>query len=288
MDDQSPPQGTDLLLAIRTLLPSLNEQEQKVGQYVLDQPNAVVRLSVSDLAQRSGVSDATVFRFCRKLGAEGYPDLKIRLAQELATTRDSTYRMVTAQDSMTEAVQKVVSADMKAIEDTGAALDYAALDEAVSTLLTARRVDIYGSGGAAVAAHELQYKLMRVGVRAVVHTDAEMQLISAALLTATDAAVGISHSGESEDVRHSLAGAKAAGARTIAITNHRASAIARLADVSLTTAAQEALAHGYPLGARVAQVLLIDVLYTAMSLQRQEEAERSQQRIEAALYHRLG
>jgi DNA-binding MurR/RpiR family transcriptional regulator len=288
MGDQIAEQATGLLLAIRALLPALNEQEQKVGQYILGQPQTVVRLSVSEMGQRSGVSEATVFRFCRKLGAKGYPDFKIRLAQELVTTRDSTYRTVTSQDSVSEAVQKVISADLKAIEDTGAILDYPALKEAVNILLVARRVDIYGSGGGAIAALELQYKLMRVGVRAVVHTDAEMQLISATLLTGADAAVGISHSGESEDVHHALEVAKAAGAQTVAITNHRASPIARLADVSLSTASQEALAHGYPLGARVAQVVLIDVLYTAMSLQRQEETERSQKRIESALYHRLG
>lgn len=273
---------------MRALLPGLNEQEQKVGQYVLEQPQAVVRLPVSDLAQKCGVSEATVFRFCRKLGAEGYPDFKIRLAQELATLRDSTYREVLSDDSVSQAAEKVISADMKAIEDTWAALDFPSIEAAVGLLLAARRVDIYGSGGGAIAALELQYKLMRVGVRAVVHTDAEMQLISGTLLTPADVAVGISHSGESVEVRHALAGAKAAGARTIAITNHSASSIARLADVSLNTAAQEALAHGYPLGARVAQVVLIDVLYTAMSLQRREETERSQKRIEAALHHRLG
>ena len=94
------------------------------------------------------------------------------------------------------------------------------LERAADALLAARRVDIYGSGGGAIAALELQYKLMRVGVRAVPHTDAEMQIISATLLTSADLAVGISHSGESHDVLHALKTARQAGARTIAITNH--------------------------------------------------------------------
>jgi DNA-binding MurR/RpiR family transcriptional regulator len=42
--------------------------------------------------------------------------------------------------------------------------------------------------------------------------------------------------------------------------------LARLADVSLVTAAQEALAHDYPLGARAAQIGLIDVLYIYLTL----------------------
>ena len=115
-----------------------------------------------------------------------------------------------------------------------------------------------------------------------------MQVISATLLTSADLAVGISHSGESPDVLHTLEVARSAGARTIALTNHPASPIARIADVSLSTAAQEALAHGYPVGARVAQVALIDVLYTCMALKRHEETELSQTRIAEALHRRHG
>lgn len=278
--------STSILLTIRGLLPSLSEQEQKVGQYVLEHAHEVIHLSVSDVAQLALASDTTVFRFCRKVGAEGYQDFKIRLAQELAAGRMTTYAPIGPADSLVEAAGKAIAADIKALEDTLRVLDLAALERAADALLAARRVDIYGSGGGAIAALELQYKLMRVGVRAVPHTDAELQLISATLLTSADLAVGISHSGESHDVLHALAVAKEAGARTIAIVNHPASPIAELAEVSLCTAAQEALAHGYPLGARVAQMGLIDVLYACLALKRQAEVERSQMRIAEALYKR--
>lgn len=279
---------SSLLLNIRTLLPSLNEQEQKVGQYVLEHPAEVIHLAVSDMAQRCGVSDATVFRFSKKVGTEGYQNFKIMLAQELASSTATPYATLGREDSLATAVQKVIAADMKALEDTLSVLDLAALEKAVDALLAARRVDIYGSGGAAVAALELQYKLMRVGVRAVVHTDSEMQVISATLLTSADAAIAISHSGESPDILHALDVAKEAGAKTIAITNHLASPIAKAVDINLSTSAQSALAHGYPLGARVAQVGLIDALHACMSLKRRDEAERNLQRIASALYHHPG
>ncbi len=280
---------TDLLLTIRGMLPALNEQEQKVGHYVLEHAWEVIHLSVSDLAQRALVSDTTVFRFCRKVGADGYQDFKIRLAQELAAARPKTYVTVGPQDTLVEAAHKTIAADLKALEDTLRILDLAALERAADAILAARRVDIYGLGGGAIAALELQSKLMRVGVRAVPHVDAEMQVISATLLTPNDLAIGISHSGESRDVLHALAVAKEAGARTIAITNHPTSSIAALAEIGLYTAAQEALAHeGYPLGARVAQIGLIDLLYTCLARKRSAEAAYSQTRIAAALYGRPG
>jgi DNA-binding MurR/RpiR family transcriptional regulator len=129
---------------------------------------------------------------------------------------------------------------------------------------------------------------MRLGIRAVPHTDAEMQVVSATLLTPADAAVAISHSGESQAVLRALMTARLSGAQTVSITNHPASSIAKVAQVNLYTAAQEALAYGYPLGARVAQVGLVDVLYSYMALKRQSEVEQNHARIVTALQQRPG
>ena len=283
-----PAAPANLLLKIRALLPALNEQEQKVGQYILGNPDDVVHLAIGDLAQRCHASDTTIFRFCRKVGANGYQDFKIRLAQEMASVRTPTYAIVNDADTLVEVVHKAIMANVKALEDTLAVLDLATVDRAADLLLGARRVDIYGSGGGAIAALDLQYKLMRLGVRAVPHTDAETQVVSATLLTATDVALAISHSGESQGVLRALQVAAGAGARTVAITNHPASSIATAAQISLHTAAQEALAYGYPLGARVAQVGLIDVLYACMALKRRAEVEQNHARIAAALHRRQG
>lgn len=278
----------NLLLHIRALLPSLHEQEQKVGQYILSSPEEVVRLAIEDLAERCHASDTTIFRFCRKVGAAGYQDLKIRLAQGMAAARAPTYAVISDADTLSEIAAKAIQANVKALEDTLVVLNLPAVDRAAKVMLGARRVDIYGAGGGAIAALDLQYKLMRLGVRAVPHTDAEMQVVSATLLTAADVAVAISHSGESQDVARALVVAGRAGAQTIAITNHPGSPLAMAAQISLHTAAQESLAYGYPLGARVAQVGLIDVLYSYMALMRRAEVDQNHARIAAALQKRQG
>lgn len=280
--------SANLLLMIRALLPSLNEQEQKVGQYILSNPGDVVHLAIGELSQRCHASDTTIFRFCRKVGAGGYQDLKIRLAQETASLRTPIYAAPTDADTQDEVIRNAVSANIKALEDTLAVLDAATLDHAANVILAARRVDIYGAGGGAIAARDLQYKLIRLGLRAVPHTDAETQVVSATLLTAADVAVAISHSGESLDVLRALRVAAESGATTIAITNHPTSAIAAAAHISLCTAAQESLAYGYPLGARVAQVGLIDVIYACLAHKRRDEVDQNHARISAALRTRQG
>lgn len=273
MTGDAPPKP-NLLLTIRGLLPALNEQEQKVGQYVLDHPYEVIHLSMADLAERCGVGDTTIFRFCRRVRTEGYQDFKITLAQELAPGAPPIYAAVAAGDTLAEAAHKAIAGDMKSLEDTLRILDLRRLEQAAEVLLAARRVDIYGAGGSAIAALDLQYKLMHAGVRSQPYVDAQLQALSAALLTPADAAVGISHSGAAPDVLHALEAARKAGAKTITLTNHPASPIARLADISLCTAAQEALGHGYPLGARAAQVGLIDLLYTCITLKRRAEGRQ--------------
>lgn len=266
----------NLLLTIRGLLPSLNEQEQKVGQYVLDHPYEVIHLPMAELAERCGVGDTTIFRFCRRVRMDGYQDFKITLARELPLATPAIYAAVAAGDTLAQAAHKVIADDMRSLEDTLRVLDLQVLAQAVDALFAARRVDIYGSGGSAVAAFDLQYKLMRVGVRAQPYSDAQLQALSASLLTPADLAIGISHSGAAPEVLRALGTARKVGSRTIALTNHPASPIALLADISLCTAARDALGHGYPLGARVAQVGLIDVLYTAMRLKRMAENEPNQ------------
>jgi DNA-binding MurR/RpiR family transcriptional regulator len=277
---------TGLLLHIRAVLPGLNEQEQKVGQYVLAHPEAVVHLPVSEMADRCGVSDATVFRFSKRVGAEGYQNFKIRLAQELHLALSIPYPELGPNDTVASTVTKVLAADAKALDDSLSVLDLEALESAAEELLAARRVDIYAAGGGAIAALELQYKLIRLGVRAIAHTDAEMQTVSASTLMSADVAVGISHSGEAPDIYHALEVARKSGATTIAIVNHTASPIAKLVKICLATSAQEMQAHGYPLGARVAQVGLIDALSAVMNQKRPEEAERNLQRISDALHQR--
>jgi DNA-binding MurR/RpiR family transcriptional regulator len=96
----------NLLLTIRGLLPSLNEQEQKVGQYVLDHPYEVIHLAMVELAERCGVGDTTIFRFCRRVRTDAYQDFKIALAQELTPVTPPVYEAVAAGDSAATAAPR--------------------------------------------------------------------------------------------------------------------------------------------------------------------------------------
>ena len=56
------------LLHIRGVLPSLRPAEQRVANEILENPQQAVHMTISELGRRAQVSDATVVKFCKRLG----------------------------------------------------------------------------------------------------------------------------------------------------------------------------------------------------------------------------
>ncbi len=264
-----------ILLTIRGLLPSLTTGEKKVGNYVLRYPDAVVKLSITELAEACGVSDATIFRFCRKVGTEGYQDFKIALAKESVSPDSLVYADVIPEDSLLTMAEKIVEANVKALRDTLKVLDVESLDRALNAILAAGQVQIYAVGGSGVAARELQFKLMQLGINANAFIDSQMQFISASLLSKADVGIAISHSGSKRHTVEALKLAKASGATTICITSHPASPIAKVADIKLYTSAWEDLVHDDFPSVRNAQLTLIDVIYEGILKKAPQRAKAS-------------
>jgi len=264
-----------ILLTIRGLLPSLTAGEKKIGNYVLRHPDEVVKLSITELAEACDVSDATIFRFCRKVGTEGYQDFKIALAKESVSPDSLVYADVIPEDSLMTMAEKIVEANVKALRDTLKILDAEALDRALNAILAANQVQIYAVGGSGVAARELQFKLMQLGINANAFIDSQMQFISASLLTDGDVGIAISHSGTKRHTVEALKLAKATGATTICVTSHPASPVAEVADIKLYTSAWESLVHDDSPSVRNAQLVLIDVIYEGIKIRAPQRARVS-------------
>ena len=265
----------NILLTIRGLLPSLTAGEKKIADYVLRYPDEVVKLSITELAEACGVSDATIFRFCRKVGTEGYQDFKIALAKESVSPESLVYADVIPEDSLMIMAEKIVEANVKALRDTLKVLDAEALDRALNAILAAERVQIYAIGGSGVAARELQFKLMQLGINANAFIDSQMQFISASLLTDADVGIAVSHSGNKQHTVEALKLAKASGATTICVTSHPASPVAEVADIKLYTSAWENLVHDDSPSVRNAQLALIDVIYEGIKIRAPQRAQVS-------------
>ncbi|MGG1658514.1 MurR/RpiR family transcriptional regulator [Brevibacillus sp. NRS-1366] len=265
-------QKTNTLLQIQSLLPSFTKSEQKVAGVVLQQTESVIYSSVIDLAEKTGVGETTVLRFCRKIGFRGYQEFKLALAQELVNPVKNLYDRVAENDSPGMIAQKVTSTNKQAIEATSSLLDEGDLERCVELLHKANTIHFYGVGTSAVTAQDAKYTCLRIGLRVDAFNESHLQAMAAATLGPGDVAVGLSVSGSTKDTIDSLKVAKQAGATVICITHYRRSPITNVADITLLTAAQEGPLQGGSLAAKIAQLHVLDVICTALALRNKEKA----------------
>ena len=270
-----------LLLRIRASLDEMSGAETRIARNILEHPRDIVHLSITELAERSQVSDASVVRFCRKrLNMQGYQELKVALAQDLVSPIESIHEEVEETDSEADVLAKVFASTMHTLEYTLRIIDKRQFARAVELLHGARIIHIYGCGNSAAIAMDMQHKLMRLGLHATAYSDSHMQTIAATGLEAGDVCI----SGSSKDVVEAAFLAKKRGAAVICMTGIGRSPLGDMADVRLDTASKETSYHIVALSSRISQYTIIDSLYSALAVRRhQQEGDARQNIIEQVL-----
>jgi RpiR family carbohydrate utilization transcriptional regulator len=256
-----------LLDRIQGLLDELRPSEQAVARFVLRHPNLVINLSFPEIAERTGVSQPTVARFCIAAGFSGYRDFKLRLAQSLAHGIPFVHSDVGLHDSMADVGAKVFDRAIAALQTVRNHLDPSALEQATRLLADARRIEFYGSGNSGIVALDAQHKFFRLGTPAVAYSDPHVYSMSASLLGGGDVAVAISGSGRTIDLVRSVSIAREAGAAVIAITAS-ASPLARLATVAMCADVPEDLDVYAPMTSRLVHLAIVDVLSVGVAVLR--------------------
>jgi len=273
---------------IRSLVPTLAPAERRVALRVCDDPGAVAASTISALAVACETSVTTVTRFSRAVGFTGYPALRLALATELGRAEGGRGARTVGSDigpgdHLEEVVEKVAFADARAVEETAEQLDVAELRRVVEAIAGAQRVDIYGVGASAFVALDLQQKLHRIGRVAFAWADPHVAMTSAALLGPGDVAIGLSHSGITQDTVDALERARANGVTTVAITNFPRSPIAAASDHVLTTAARETTFRSGATASRLAQLTVVDCVFVGVAQQTFESSQRALEATHAAV-----
>jgi DNA-binding MurR/RpiR family transcriptional regulator len=192
------------------------------------------------------------------------------------------YPDVRPEDPLSAIAEKIFTANIQALRDTLKVLDLEALNRAVEAICVARRVDIYAIGGAGIAARELHFKCMQLGITVNAYLDSQMQMMSASVLTPRDVGIGISHSGLHRHTAEALRLARASGATTISLTSYPDSPVANEAAIALYTSAWGAPAQDSP-SVRNAQLAVVDVIYEAMLLKGREQTQEKLGRVARAI-----
>ena len=262
----------------------LTASERKTADYVLKNRDRSQYLSIGELAEESGVAEATVSRFCRRLGYKGYNAFKLAIANAGAPKpAAASDKPIRDSDDPIELARKLYAVESEAMLQTLSLLRPAELDKAVAILRNARKVLCMGQGGSMILASEAAHLFSVCEGKYVPVSDSHMQIIAAATLTEADAVLFFSYSGATKDMMETLSVVREQGAKTILITRFPRSPGAALADVVLQCGSNESpLEHG-SVPARIAQLFLLDILFTRVTLSEPDGCQANRQRIAAAL-----
>lgn len=265
------------LTRIRSQIPTLVASEARVANWILQQPEIVMGLSMAQVAQACGVSDTTVLRFCRTVGFRGYLDLKLSIARDLTSPTQVIHDDIVEGDDPITMARKVFMSNIQALYDTMEVLNGEALNQAVMLLDGARQVLIIGVGTSGPIVQSMYHMFFRLGLNCRAQTDSYLQLMEVALLGPGDVVVAISQSGSSTDPILTLQEARRNGASTICITGNAQSPITHHADVTLLSVARETRAE--TIASRIAQLTIIDALYVIVSWRNMATVVQNERRI---------
>ena len=273
-----------ILTTIQQALPDLSKSERKVGEFVLAHPHAMTT-SLAEAAMLVGVSEPTVIRFCRAVGCAGFQDLKLKLAGDLARRIPLVHRDVRVGDDASAYATRLTDAAIAALTQVRNRLDGRALTSAVAAMTSARRLFFVGFGASAGVAADARRKFARLGLAVADSADAHEQAALAALMTAEDVLVAVSHTGESALLTDVVEAAKSVGAKTIAVTRS-ASPLSAIADLTLAVDVAEDTSLQLPMASRLAHTHLLDIVQVGVALKLGDALEPKLAAAKAALASR--
>lgn len=162
---------------------SLTPTEQQLGQTVLAMGEDVRGLSIKELAGQTNVSVASIHRFCKKLGLEGFKDLKVELirqATEAGNQRDVDINFpFDATSTPAQVMERMEGLYQTTLAETQELLDPAQLDYAAKLVMRADTVDIYTGSHNLYPAGMFRDRLLSAGKSATCHDSVEAQVRTA-------------------------------------------------------------------------------------------------------------
>lgn len=248
----------------------LRKSEAKVADWVLDHPNETIELSISALAEKAGVSEPTIMRFCHALGYDGFHTFKRLLTESLNSGVPFVHGSISPHDSTANIITKLIDQSSAALLKTKRHLNPKELDSAIEILEKANQVMCIGHGVSGVVAQDIQQKLLRVGIPVSAYTDHHVHSLAASLLTPKDVLIAVSHTGKSEDVVDSAQFALKNGAKVISLTQ-KDSPLGEISNVVLESGTIEDTSEYMPMISRLADLAIVDVLLVTLALKKGPE-----------------
>ena len=276
----------NILATISNAYYALTASEKKAADYVTAHLNEVQSMSICELAAACDIAEATVSRFCRSLGCKGYNAFKLAVAKAAAGTSSGSEVLmgeVTETDTFSDMCRKIYAADVDAVSQTLELIREETVIEAADCLESASTVFCMGQGGSMILAEEAAHLFTTCGSKFFPVHDAHLQAITAANMSRNDVILFFSYSGATRELLETVRIAKERGARVILITRYPRSPGAALCDIVLQCGSNESPIQLGSVAARMAQLYLLDVLFSELCRRNLRACRASRERVAEAL-----
>jgi DNA-binding MurR/RpiR family transcriptional regulator len=252
---------------IRTKYNLLSPIQKNIADFILNNRNEVILLSISDLAGKCNTSETTIMRFLRKIGFSSYQVFRVRTAQDIsADSTQAIYEEIKPDDSTSDVKDKVIFSTINSIKDISNMVDDESIDKVIDLIFGARRILFFGVGASGIIAKDAFHKFSRIGLNVFNCDDSHIMNIVCAHTVPSDLLFIVSHSGESIEDLDCIDIAKENGAKVVALTSYIHSTITEVADAVLLSSTNETKYRSDAMVSRIVQLVIIDILYVKLIL----------------------
>ena len=264
----------NLFNKIGSLKKSFTDSEKKILDYIQKNPEKVISMSIKELSNESNTGEATIIRFCKKIGFKGYNEFKISLISTMSKKKQRTRHKIDilSDKNYNTIAENIYNNSFNVLKDTLSLINNEVFDNCINLINTAKHIEFIGVGYSNLTAQDAKYKFLRIGKSVAAHSDSHLFKMAASISGKNDLVIGISQTGETQEVIESMKSAKARGADTIVITNNDNTEITKYADHILVNGYNDVRSETGSFSERISQLFIIELLYLGVLSKNKDKA----------------
>lgn len=252
------------LMYIKEHMNQLTKQEQRVANYIVDNPVEAIQMNAKQIGDKTSTSSATVIRFVKKMNYKGFNEFKVNISRHIPDDDISVFKKIEKDETIATLKNKLISRAQYSMEMTSKSLVEAEIESLVSAIEEAKCIIVYGIGASYLVAQDFYQKFLRLGIN--VQCILDTHLISGNIATQKDDAlfIGISSGGQSDEIQKLLKMSKHYNTKTAVITSNAASELKKYSDINIIhdASTEESLRYAAT-SSLMSQLFTIDVIFYA-------------------------
>lgn len=248
-----------VIMKMLSMQSNFTPTENEISQFVIKNQDFVITSTISDIAEKTGTSEASINRFVRKIGFRGFNNFKIALAQnkfqeELLDENDDNMNVV---ESMSHDYRQLIM-------NTSALLETEDIDRTISLIKKSRIIHIVSMSHIGFVAQEFSFKLQSLGYIVQVHLDIIDIHLTIPNLEKEDLIFVIAPSLQTKDLFPFVTSAKDKEAKIVAITSHDFSKLEDITDIRFITSDKNSAKNSLTMSNSIVTLFVTDIIIESL------------------------